>query len=662
MEIQSRLTIEDLSGLLNKDFWAVKKAYQRGKYSTAIKIDGRITIDINDQAIPAEARIKYYSAQNSSLPVVQPASAISPRKTKAEELTEKQSKVALAKAALLDIYQKTISAAPRKELLKVKTRFETGYNNGSLRDIFSVLGTRDWKTLDKWLKLYIESEYDYTVLAPRYKAPKPTITFEEIGFLLDHWLTQNKPKISDAIFWAKEEMTARGIENIKSDITYRRWMEGWKAKHYEVYVARREGEKALNDKCLPWIPRDAGELKVGDCLIADGHKLDFELINPHTGKPARMTLILFYDWASNMPVGWEIMPTENIKAIAIALRRAIKFLGRMPKVIYLDNGRAFSAKYFNGIDFRQTIIPGLFKRLGIKTVFAWPYHGQSKPVERFFGSFGQLERLMVTYIGNCINNKPAHLNRGEKITRKLYDTYVDMSQFTLFAGHQAVAWWCWKIYANKVQQDGHLKGLKPIDVFREGKGPGVDERELLFLMMEEHFTVPRNCKIIIPKLGTYYSRELFGLKEEVKVKYDFIEKDWVYIYDKKTGDFICAAETERMAHPLAWHLGDEEDQAYLKERFAERGEMKKEVMDEVKDNLKNIYLLETQRYLESEGILTPDDPLRTEPVRQEKIKTDKKQQNKSVIESGKKLLELQQQEEEDEEILRFSFQKKAAVK
>jgi putative transposase len=111
-----------------------------------------------------------------------------------------------------------------------------------------------------------------------------------------------------------------------------------------------------------------------------------------------MTLILFYDMRSNMPLGWEIMPTENTAAISSALRRAVLRLGKYPRVVYLDNGRAFKARFFKGCqDFDEAGYSGLYERMGCQTIYAWPYHGQSKTVERFFGSFVELERLCPTY-------------------------------------------------------------------------------------------------------------------------------------------------------------------------------------------------------------------------------------------------------------------------
>ena len=60
-------------------------------------------------------------------------------------------------------------------------------------------------------------------------------------------------------------------------------------------------------------------LEVGQVLIADGHTLNFQVINPFTGRPSRATLIGFLDWKSGGLVGYDIMLEENTQNIANAL-------------------------------------------------------------------------------------------------------------------------------------------------------------------------------------------------------------------------------------------------------------------------------------------------------------------------------------------------------
>lgn len=70
-------------------------------------------------------------------------------------------------------------------------------------------------------------------------------------------------------------------------------------------------------------------------------------------------------------------------------------LGKFPRVVYIDNGKAFRAEFFEKTpDFNQAGISGLYTALGCEVVHAWSYHGQSKPIERFSG----LERVSLQKI------------------------------------------------------------------------------------------------------------------------------------------------------------------------------------------------------------------------------------------------------------------------
>lgn len=161
----------------------------------------------------------------------------------------------------------------------------------------------------------------------------------------------------------------------------------------------RDGEKALSDKVEPYIKRDASLLDVGDILVADGHKLAFQVINPFTGKPSRATLVGFLDWKSTALVGYEIMLEENTQCIASALRNAIINLDMVPKIIYQDNGRAFRAKYFtNDKGFNELGFQGLYSKLGIETVLPDRITPEQKSSSDFSKSF---KKVLKTYAKLC---------------------------------------------------------------------------------------------------------------------------------------------------------------------------------------------------------------------------------------------------------------------
>jgi len=209
-------------------------------------------------------------------------------------------------------------------------------------------------------------------------------------------------------------------------MTFRRYAKWFKDNNYDKWVLVRDGEKALADKVEPYIKRDASLLEVGDILVADGHKLNFQVINPFTGKSCRATIVGFLDWATTALVGYEIMLEENTQCIASALRNAILNLDMIPKVVYQDNGRAFRAKYFtDDKGFNELGFRGLYGKLGIETVFAKPYNARAKVIEKFFKEFQEgFEKLLPSYIGSCVAEKPAYMLRNEKIHKNHHNEYI----------------------------------------------------------------------------------------------------------------------------------------------------------------------------------------------------------------------------------------------
>ena len=269
---------------------------------------------------------------------------------------------------------------------------------------------------------------------------------------------------------------------IPSEDTIRRWVKSYSEVCFSDWTLFRKGEKAWNDNCAISILRDWNLVEVGDVVIADGHTLNFETINPDTGKPCRMTLLLFFDGRSSYPLGWEIMATENVACISSAFRRTCIRLGKFPKVVYLDNGKAFRARFFKGCpDFEQAGFLGLYRDLGCTDIHAWPYHGQSKPVERFFGTMHELEELTPSYTGWDIAHKPARLHRNEKLHRALHNK-LGRGPLTLEETHIWLARW-FESYAARPQTRTHLNGHTPGEVFMAGRGTGVDIDRLNLMML-----------------------------------------------------------------------------------------------------------------------------------------------------------------------------------
>ncbi|MBN1495910.1 MAG: transposase [Spirochaetes bacterium] len=559
----------------NKEQWPCLSERGRGGIIKKYHID-TLPADIRfSLSRPAQSPPTAGGGTPAPLPAVPSCPVIIPG------LTYTQSRIAAARYDLVAAYIKAKEDERRKKkqsgnghrVCIAATEFIDAYNTGvPYPDLFAVLGPVALKTIEKWKKHLVENKFDMACCAPQYgQHLKGTtkVTSGEIQTMLRFALNPNRMRISQVIRWTKKAMKAEGIESPSSEATLRRALAAWRDQNYDRWTVLRDGEKALTDQVLPYIERDSSLLSVGDILVADGHKLNFRVINPETGKPARATLLMWYDWASRYPAGWYVMMRENTQCIHAALRRAILALGMIPKYVLLDNGKAFRSKFFTKTtDFKQAGIAGLYARLGIETHFAWPYNARSKPVERFFATFNELERLLPSYTGANILDKPAHLHRNEKLLQRLHDDFVP----TIDQADLIIHSWIVDEYA--LREHRGLMGRTPADVWTAGRGDGIDEAGLRYLMMS----------IADKKIGrngvnihgvNYYDEALYGLREEVQVRYDILNMEQVYIYSSDGSRFICTARPVRSVHPLAKMSGNPLDLEQVKRGIEMQRRLKK---------------------------------------------------------------------------------------
>jgi putative transposase len=511
---------------------------------------GNAVIDLREgQPVMENPPLALASPLSSSLPLI-----IQDRIEGKPVILSAHDEKAYHRFALIKALWEEISQNVGVKKHKIIKKFLKEYNSkSSLPNIFDKLKRVSRPTMYRWIKAYKEGGID--ALVPEYRGPEPSeITLAEKEFLLHKLLDQNKPTIGDAINKCKfflGEMSPSGPSKL------RRWIYDFKKNNYDIWVLEREGEKALNDKCVPYAERDWRKLTVGDGVVADGHKLNFLVINPFTGKPTRAVMVLFWDWKSSYPLGWEIMVTENIQCVLAALRNSIISLGKFPKNVLLDNGKAFRAKVFTKkIRFQETEIPGIFEKLGIVPHFAIPYNAQSKPIERIFKDFNDFEREMPSYVGSSILDKPAYMGRNEKRAKALHDDRIP----TIQEATELIFRW------REYHADQRLKArdyLRPKDLFEAERGPGVDPFVLHFLMM--------SCKArMVHRNGItfngwhWYHEKLYGLKDYVLMFYSYYDLSQVYIFTVENDspkEFLCAAKPVEKVNPFAVDSECPEDMA-----------------------------------------------------------------------------------------------------
>ena len=494
---------------------------------------------------------------------------------------EKCKQIALARLDLLHKWQEFRYKAVNK--LQADYDF-VKLHNSSNSYLFNVLGKISRGSLHRW-KASLDGTEDYTRLIPNYKYVsvneyRTCLTDEEIKIFMGLLLHPNRICIGKAIALTKYKLKEQGQSFIPADITFRRYAKWFKDNNYDKWVLARDGEKALSDKVEPYIKRDASLLDVGDILVADGHKLAFQVINPFTGKPCRATLVGFLDWKSTALVGYEIMLEENTQCIASALRNAIINLDMIPKIIYQDNGRAFRAKYFtDDKGFGELGFYGLYAKLGIETVFARPYNARSKVIERFFKEFQEgFEKLMPSYIGSSITNKPAYLKRNEKFHSNLHNDYIPTIEETI----KMIDMW---LKFKNSQPCTNAPNMTIAEVLENRKKQNIDKSLLDDLMLAtEVKTIQRNGVRFLN--CDYFDERLYGFRGKVLVKYNLFDLTSVKVFTPK-GEYLCTAERVTETHPMAKILGTVEDLEDYKQKIQKQQKLRRKTINSVKQYLNN---------------------------------------------------------------------------
>ena len=556
-------------------------------------------------SMPEDTRLAIRAAEEKQAMELAPATtvpALSPTLTTAI-MDDKRRYQALARADLVCQY---IGWQRRHGATKIqKGEFIVAYKAGAWPKLLEEVGPVSWQTLERWK---LEQERSGSVLSLADKRGvthkgRTMLTEEHKRVILGHVLNPNGANVSQCVREVQKKFQATGLAS-PSEPTIRRFVKQYMTECFDEWTLFREGKKAWNDKCAISLLRDWNLVQVGDVVIGDGHTLNFETINPATGKPTRMTIVLFYDGASNCPLGWEIMATENTASISAAFRRTCIMLGKFPRVVYLDNGRAFRAKFFKGCpDFEQAGFLGLYRDLGCSVIHAWPYHGQSKPIERFFGTFHDMEVWMPSDTGNDIAHKPARMKRGEDLHRQLY-TKLGGRPLTEEETLVQVARW-FAEYATRPQYRTHLHGRTPGDVFMEGRGEGLSPQDMqkltLFMMQKEVRTITKDGIKVNGRL--YWHEKLYSRRHPVLVRYDeHFNPYTVYVYTLD-GDLLCEAkdrEHYRIAsglHPVARILGTPEQQEEVRANIALRKGLERSSTALMRELLQATILPETQARL-----------------------------------------------------------------
>lgn len=598
MDNEKYITIKELAELKGVSARAIRLSLK--KYVIReITVRGGKSFEILLSSIEPVLQEKYYSKIIPTYEVKQlptPTNFHKPDKAKT---------IALARIDLLNLWKNQRKNQSNKT--QFDKNFLSAYNAKCLYpEIYAKLGKVSIGTLQRWKRILGNSN-NYELLIPNYHYEdysRTCLTEYEKQIFLKLLLHPNKFSIGKAISLTQYVLKTQGAEYIPAAPTFRRFANWYKANYFDKWTLLRDGEKALKEDVIPHIKRDISKIEVGEVLVADGKRLNFQVINPFTGKPCRATLIGFLDWKSTALVGYEIMIEENTQNIASALRNAILNLGKIPKFVYLDNGKAFRGKYFLGSsNFDEIGLKGIYEKLGITTVFANPYNARAKIIERFFLEMQEsFEKLLPSYIGTSIENKPARLRRNEKFHSEIHQEYTPTIQQTIQMINS------WLEYKNSLPcPNDRTRSIK--EKLDSIERQAINPRELDDLMLAQEIKTIASQGIRFLK-ADYYNDALYGLRQKVIIKYSLFDLSYINVYTT-SGKFLCRADRITLTHPLAHYTGEVKDIEDYKQKIQKQKQLKNKTIKACKEflNIEDLEILEYTLEEKEEEIL----PLSTVP-------------------------------------------------
>lgn len=305
-------------------------------------------------------------------------------------------------------------------------------------------------------------------------------------------------------------------------------------------ILGREGEKAYDDRCAPYIHRLYDDMESNDYWVADNHTFDI-ITASDEGKAHRLYLTAFFDARAGIFTGLTVTNNPCSDATLYALRKGIIKYG-IPRNIYVDNGREFLTHDVGGLGHRQKkstagLIepPGVFKRLGITMINAQVRNAKAKIIERrFLDVKNQLSRIFSTFTGGNVVEKPECLKdvlkAGNIPTDRELVTAVE-DTLTYYFNEQP--------YGGSVAAD---RGKPRIEVYRRHLSTKrvASEEDLYLMMMRSsrlqavgrrgvHLTIS-GCRL------DYWNQELLGSQyfgKQVYIRYDPEDLASVRLYDTK---------------------------------------------------------------------------------------------------------------------------------
>ncbi len=325
---------------------------------------------------------------------------------------------------------------------------------------------------------------------------------------------------------------------------------------YYAILRWRKGLKAFND-ALPYMERGRWDIASNDIWFSDHHQIDVFVKSEDGTKVIRPWLTVFFDARSDRVVSFLVRNADpNATAVKKCFRLGVEQNG-VPNEVYFDNGKDYRSSSFSK-DYPMSLV----NQLGIGTIYATPYHGAAKTVERFFGTFtNRFSRRFDTYTGCNAKDRPEDMQiPNEKILSlaPTFDRFVEQLSAYIAEYNQTPN--------NGIDMDGKC----PDQVYSENLAVKriVSGRDALRLLCGNSAERVVNRSGVSIKNNHYYNDALLShMGERVMVVYDPDNIDKMAVFDTK-GRAICLAEA-KIRTPFR-HTSEEDYIRAAKEKKAVR--------------------------------------------------------------------------------------------
>ncbi len=513
------ITIEQAAKRLNANRGTVRRKCIAGKFIGAEKKNGK-------WLIPITAHEKF--RQPEHLAGSEDLSSLSARKRGA----------ALKKLGIINAFEDYAASFVRSGGFRREAVF-----------IFAAQNKINFRTFYRWLKNY--RFYGLMGLVDgRGQSDKQQAIFSQDAqtYLLTMYLTPAKLSLKDCY---RNLLCINKTENKGWQIPAMRTVYDWVGNNVPepVIILHREGQKAYEAKCAPYIQPDLSDIAPGQIWVGDHHQFDFWI--RHKNGWVRPWLTAWMDMKSRAIVGWHLSAAPNQTTVLISMRAGIEKYGP-PDGVKIDNGKDYDSQMFTGIT-KQTrkrglldefLVIGIYGMMNIGVSFAIPYNAKAKSIERLFATVAsQFSKTIPTYCGKDTASRPAEL-KFKLEQQSVIDAALNFDSLAEIFGRWVEA------YNNTAHSGYGMDGRSPAQVMSMRLSKRAISADVLDMLM-----CVWSGKLKVGKNGVHFKGLLYGQYEpglqqqfgkNVRVSYNPADLRTITVYDSESLQRLCIAEQNQL--------------------------------------------------------------------------------------------------------------------